>query len=125
MKRTYTPDPKPAPRPRKQTRVIDKDATKRARLAHPSCVICGDLATNSHHVLARSQGGDDVPACLASLCGSGTSGCHGLIEANDEAARRALGEHLVLARQDTLEYVRSKFGVVAGNDWLARRLFIT
>ena len=43
-----------------------------------TCVVCGRLATNRHHVVPRSLGGHDGPT--VALCGSGTTGCHGLAE---------------------------------------------
>lgn len=42
------------------------------------CVICGAPATNLHHRKPRKHG-DNTPANMLSLCGSGTTGCHGHI----------------------------------------------
>lgn len=52
------------------------------------CAACGRMATNSHHVPAVGMGGRNAsltlhghelrPALIA-LCGSGTTGCHGLM----------------------------------------------
>lgn len=52
------------------------------------CAVCGMMATNSHHVPAVGMGGRNAmftlhghvlrPALIA-LCGSGTTGCHGLM----------------------------------------------
>lgn len=50
------------------------------------CVLCGAPATNIHHRMPRGAGGSkhrpwvDREACGLSLCGSGTTGCHGWIE---------------------------------------------
>jgi hypothetical protein len=129
-KRTYAPDPKPTSKPRKQTRTVDRKATTRQTLKRRACFCggqidgCDGVAATSHHVLSKAQGGDDVEANLVSCSGSGTTGCHGLIENEDLDARRLLGEHLVLERPDTLDYIRRELGEVAGNDWLRRRLFI-
>lgn len=53
------------------------------------CVRCGVIgAHNRHHRLLRSQGGRDLGSNLISLCGSGTTGCHGWVHANPEQAQR-------------------------------------
>jgi hypothetical protein len=39
-------------------------------------------------------GGDDVAANLVALCGSGTTGCHGLVEARDVLALAMLASRL-------------------------------
>jgi hypothetical protein len=36
-----------------------------------------------HHLVPRSLGGDDLADNLVPLCGDGTRGCHGLVEARD------------------------------------------
>lgn len=118
-------DPKVKERgPKKEKRKVDKQATKRAVSKQRSCGICGERSATGHHVISRGQGGDDVPANIVALCGSGTTGCHGEIENNNVSARRKLGEHLVLDRTDVIFYVKEKLGDTAGDDWLARRLFI-
>lgn len=126
-KKSYSPDPKVKARgPKKTARTVDKKASKRAVLKQRACVICGEPATNAHHVLGRGAPnfGDDVPENLVALCGSGTEGCHGRITVNNITARRELGEHLVLSRPDTVAYVHMKLGPGPGSDWLARRLYI-
>jgi 5-methylcytosine-specific restriction protein A len=49
------------------------------------CELCGRPATNTHHRRPRGGGGSkdpatNLPANLLRLCGSGTVGCHALIE---------------------------------------------
>ena len=39
-----------------------------------------------HHRKKRSQGGDWSPENIVAVCGHGTTGCHGWIEHNPEAA---------------------------------------
>lgn len=95
---------------------------KSARLAHPWCLICGELAGSTHHVIKRSQGGDDDRRNFVPLCGSGTTGCHGLIEANDPATKAALGQAILEKRPDVIEYVKEKRK--HWRAWLARHLFI-
>lgn len=41
------------------------------------------LPSSLHHVVSKSLGGDDVEENVVSLCGDGTKGHHGLIEAHD------------------------------------------
>jgi hypothetical protein len=54
------------------------------------CVKCGTgsaLMWSCHHRKLRSQGGADGPENRITLCGSGTTGCHGWAHHNrDEAA---------------------------------------
>ena len=61
-----------------------------------SCVVCGaglsglrGVDWSVHHRLRRSQGLDNRPANLVSVCGHGTAGCHSNIHAGPAAARRA------------------------------------
>lgn len=42
------------------------------------CAVCGRYATNTHHIVPRSLGGVSGPTVR--LCGSGTTGCHGMAE---------------------------------------------
>jgi hypothetical protein len=83
------------------------------------CAICGreiDGITGSvHHLLKRSQGGDDVPENLVPLCGHGTSGCHGDIEARRQPALSRL-RHTLTSSQ--IEYLARK----KDDDWINRNL---
>ncbi len=127
-KRTYAPDPKVKERgPKKQARTIDRKATTRAVIKRRACGICGQPAATGHHVLKRGAPhfGDDLDANIVSLCGSGTTGCHGLVENENRAARKSLGEHLSADRPDTVFYVLEKLGDTPGRDWLKRRLYLT
>ena len=66
-----------------------------------SCVLCGTGVTGErgrdwsiHHRRPRAMGGTDrldsnSPANLLTVCGSGTSGCHGVIESHRAAAYNA------------------------------------
>lgn len=50
------------------------------------CAICGKWATNAHHVIQKGMGGVSpeterrIPK--VTLCGSGTTGCHGDVHAH-------------------------------------------
>lgn len=59
------------------------------------CRVCGLAPPNNlHHLVPRSLGGDDTFDNLVPLCGSGTHGCHGLIENRTKWPLRYLGETL-------------------------------
>lgn len=56
--------------------LLDKPSIKGYR-----CAVCGQMATNRHHVVPKGMGGtryeNRIP--VITLCGAGnTSGCHGL-----------------------------------------------
>ena len=60
-----------------------------------SCRVCvGLLASSLHHLVPRSLGGDDTADNLVGLCGTGTTGCHGRVEARDPWACSLLGQRL-------------------------------
>lgn len=75
-KRTYEPDwkggmPPGQPKPTKETRPerqartgkgrkLDSSARDRKLASDPTCRATGNRATEGHHILLRSQGGDDV-----------------------------------------------------------------
>lgn len=61
-----------------------------------SCTVCGDplhgrrgSEWSIHHRLRRSQGLDNRPANLISVCGHGTAGCHSDIHGGPAKAREA------------------------------------
>lgn len=75
------------------------------------CVICGSTGRLSiHHVLPRSQGGDDIEANFVCLCGDGVTGCHGDVEHYRNGVRRILGLHILSERRDTVDYLTTKLG---------------
>ncbi|HXH35240.1 MAG TPA: hypothetical protein VNJ54_12655 [Plantibacter sp.] len=49
--------------------------------------------------MSKSLGGDDLADNLVPLCGSGTTGCHGLVEAFDPRACSLLGMRLTEAER--------------------------
>lgn len=52
------------------------------------CEVCGRArATNWHHRQNASQGGLWCPSNGLHVCGSGTTGCHGMITVNPRIAR--------------------------------------
>ena len=55
---------------------FEKQLMQAPSIRTPWCVFCGKKATNYHHVVFRSQGGEKGP--VLSVCGLGNaSGCHG------------------------------------------------
>lgn len=68
-----------------RAKVLDRDGNRCAR-----CAGWSPDGMNLHHRQLRSQGGKNVISNLISLCGSGTTGCHGWAHAN-VADARAIG----------------------------------
>lgn len=109
------PDPRPARRLRDPEimRILHSDRTK-------ECAITGNtFDLELHHVLPRSQGGDDVRANLVFL----QRRQHRRVTANDPVAMKLLGEHVRDHRPDTVEYLKWKLqeGAV---EWARRRLLV-
>jgi 5-methylcytosine-specific restriction endonuclease McrA len=82
-------------------------------------ITAATVSLELHHVLPRSQGGDDMRANLVFL----RNDKHALVTANDPATLKALGEHIREHRPDTVEYLRWKLGERA-TDWMRRRLLL-
>jgi 5-methylcytosine-specific restriction endonuclease McrA len=101
--RIFRPDPKDGPR----VSALPEEWYRLRRVKDGPCRVCGYRATSLHHLVPRSLGGDDVEQNLVPLCGSGTTGCHGLVEEGDPAARRGLRRSL---KKDELAYVVRRKG---------------
>lgn len=94
-------DEKPAPR------IIDKTALAIAKLYYRECAICGATqGVQIHHVVFRSQSGDDVDANFCGLCFTH----HDEIHANKRLAWLALKVYVHSERPDTLVYLEKKLG---------------
>jgi hypothetical protein len=52
------------------------------------CARCGRRGSNRHERLPRGRGGLRDEFNTVILCGSGTTGCHGLVTGNPDLARR-------------------------------------
>lgn len=50
--------------------------------------VCRGVAESKHHRRKKGQGGAWTPSNIVDICGHGTIGCHGFIEANPATARR-------------------------------------
>lgn len=84
----------------------------RAQFAGECCASCGLPAESLHHVVPKSQSGDDVFENLVPLCGDGTRGCHGKLE-NHSPGWEQVAAHVrayVMARESRLSYVLSVLG---------------
>jgi len=121
VKRSYEPDPKlGAKKGNAPRRIVDP----KAKGPEDSCPLCDDgkpipARSRGHHVVARGQGGDDVPANLVRLCGDGVRGCHGDVEGHRGDARARLRVYLEAERADTLAYLDGKIPH-AGRAWLEK-----
>lgn len=99
-------DPKPV------KRIRDRGAIKRKLSEHPHCRNCQDMATDPHHILLRSNSGDDVEDNILPLCRS----CHRLYHDGRITLRITLDERL---------YVLTKLGQTAGTDYMERRHYVS
>lgn len=100
-------DPKP------EKRIKDYQASSRKLMSDPRCRACEEKpATDGHHILLRSQGGDDVPDNIMPLCHQ----CHMDWHAGNLS-------NLTVKGQESI-YVMGKLGRVAGMDYLKRRHYV-
>jgi hypothetical protein len=56
------------------------------------------------------------------LCGDGVRGCHGAVEAHDEATLHALAAYLLNKRPDAVAYLMQKLGPIAAAEWFRRQM---
>jgi hypothetical protein len=82
------------------------------------CRVCSNaVGATLHHLVSKSLGGDDVADNLVPLCGSGTTGCHGLVEdhnmwACDLLGRRLSdGERAYVVGKKGAYFLESRYGV--------------
>jgi hypothetical protein len=81
------------------------------------CRVCGSHPTSLHHILPKSLGGDDIADNCAPLCGTGTTGCHGRIEAFEPWACTIFGKRLTdaekayVTRKKGAYYLTDRYGV--------------
>lgn len=107
-----------APDPRPAQRVRDSQLLQQLHLEWRECAICRATGPflSLHHITKHPR--SDVRGNLVMLCGSGTTGCHGKIEARDEETMRALGGYLLRVRGDTIAYLYETKGAVAAQEWM-------
>lgn len=89
-------------------------------LRDPACRVCEGPGATFHHVPKRSQGGINCYDAGAAVCGSGTTGCHGLIEAGDAEACAAYGMNM---HSQEIAYVLWLYGESRGRYYLAEHYF--
>jgi len=83
---------------------------------------CDPAHYSLHHVHKHPR--DDLRVNLVMLCGHGTSGHHGRIEAHERKACQALARYLMAHRLDTLDYLMVKLGGQhPAHEWLRDQLY--
>lgn len=95
------------------------DATRWAELRALKlgpCVVCRylgakqEFSSSLHHVVSKSLGGDDIAENLVPVCGSGTTGCHGLLEAHHPETCRAFAAAVQQYDDAVYAYAIEKLG---------------
>jgi hypothetical protein len=85
------------------------------------CAICGWQSPLSlHHVSKHPR--DDVRGNLVMVCGSGTTGCHGRLEAHDRMTSWLLGQYILAERPDVVEYLIWRKGEESAKEWIRSQL---
>lgn len=108
-------DPKPRKRHRATQQEWEQLRIQACENARWRCQACSEMRTLTiHHLVPRSQGGDDTIGNLMALCGHGTAGCHGDVTANRPHALAAVRRNLT--PQQTRYIIERK-----GEAWLDRR----
>ena len=129
--------------PKEGKRIVDPAVIRVARLRYPECAACGAPGGNGHHVLPKDYrpAGADVVQYIVSLCGSGTSRCHGAfhgspyvvqtgnwvldVERRDaEWVARHIGRTLLAERPDVIEYLHRRLGRNKARWFLERTYYI-
>lgn len=98
----------------------DPELLRRLHLRWRACELCGSTGRLSlHHVLKHPR--DDVAGNLVMLCGHGTAGCHGRVEARDRQTLSLLASYIEQFRPDTIEHLDWRLGSMErATDWLDR-----
>lgn len=127
-KRSYEPDWKGGaapgmPKPVKETRAerqartgrgrkLDSSATKRKLAADQTCRASGKRATDGHHILLRSQGGDDVDDNILPLAKAPHDQYHstGLLPGVELTDREIAYLVSKLGESGAADYIQRKFG---------------
>lgn len=101
--------------------VRDGNLLNRLHRRWKSCALCGATwPTTLHHISNKPR--DDLEANLVMLCGSGTTGCHGKITANDATKKWELATHIHSKRPDTIAYLNWRFPIEGAAEWTQRVL---
>lgn len=112
-----------APDPRPRAKIKDPELLRSLHLVWRECALCGVTEPRSlHHISKHPR--DDVTGNLVMLCGTGTTGCHGLVEARDPETVWALGVYIRVSRGDVLSYLYATKGVEPAKEWMRQHLLI-
>lgn len=110
-------DPKPI------SRIRDAQLLRTLHFVWVECCLCGEVSPLSlHHISKHPR--DDVRGNLCMVCGSGTTGCHGRLEARDLVVMRFLGDHIRSSRPDVIQYLIWRKGELAASEWMFEHLLI-
>lgn len=97
----------------------DPELLRLLAFEYDECALCGlPGPLHMHHVLYRSQGGDDVRANIVALC----QHCHHDIHMVETDVHRLLARHIEEYREDTRIYLTSKLGFGGAAHWFDVRL---
>jgi hypothetical protein len=99
------PDPKPP------KRIVDSDAMKAKLESDPRCRSCRERATDPHHVVLKSQRGDDVEDNIVPLCHTHHREYHD-------------GRGFIHLTIPETSYVLTKLGLDAGQEYAAHRRLV-
>lgn len=76
-----------APNPRPVRRIVDPDAGRAKTAPGAECRLCGSrTGLERHHLVPRSQRGDDVDENIVPLCGPWAPSCHRRVTENEPEA---------------------------------------
>ena len=103
------------PDPRPPKRIVDGHVLRRFRESGQDCLVCGYSHVQPHHLILKSQGGDDCLENLVPLC----QGCHGALHGtpcrtfghriDSGFVQSAIARYLASeSGEDALSYLRSK-----------------
>ena len=100
-------------------RIRNPELLTELHLRWRECALCGRTQQLSlHHISNKPR--DDVEADLVMLCGHGTTGCHGDIEAHNATRRAELASYIRECRLDTCAYLDEKFPHEGADLWITR-----
>lgn len=98
-----------------ERRIVDAEAIRRKVLSDPECRSCGLAASDGHHIVFRSHGGDDVEDNIAPLCHD----CHMALHFQAGAAVDEIKENIGASlTEGEVAYVLGKLGEIEGRGFL-------
>ena len=104
----------------KEPRRRDSNLLALLKFEYDCCEITGfTRGLHLHHVILRSQGGDDVRANIVCM----SDDLHDRYHAADKAVWKQLAEHIATYRPDTMIYLAKKLGKDGCEVWFERHGF--